>query len=249
LVVTSASPRAIETAVAMGFAVDDTVEFSSGYVPGEVEHHDQWRWPRPYRTYAELLGRGLGLASVAEAHRRIWTAVVEAVPDGAAVLVIAHGGGIEPGLVACLPDADYDTWGGHSATATAPASASTKAGSQRSRSAGRLRRPRHSRGSSSRSRNPEQQRSQMSQAGRARWRAAHGWHRAAGGDPAHLALLFHAPRLDTSDGARRDHREQQAPPTAAPSAENHPPFAATKQRDHHRRQRRPQTCTKRCLHC
>jgi hypothetical protein len=34
-VVTSASPRAIETAVAMGFAVDDTVELPSGYVPGE----------------------------------------------------------------------------------------------------------------------------------------------------------------------------------------------------------------------
>jgi hypothetical protein len=32
----SASPRAVETAVAMGFAVDDTVELPSGYVPGEV---------------------------------------------------------------------------------------------------------------------------------------------------------------------------------------------------------------------
>jgi hypothetical protein len=40
-VVTSASPRAVETAVAMGFAVDDMVELPSGYVPGEVEHHDQ----------------------------------------------------------------------------------------------------------------------------------------------------------------------------------------------------------------
>ena len=33
-VVTSASPRAVETAIAMGFAVDDTVEFPSGYGPG-----------------------------------------------------------------------------------------------------------------------------------------------------------------------------------------------------------------------
>jgi broad specificity phosphatase PhoE len=55
--------------------------------------------------------RGGGLANVAEAHRRIWTGVVEAVPDGAAALVIGHGGGIEPGLVACLPDADYESWG------------------------------------------------------------------------------------------------------------------------------------------
>jgi hypothetical protein len=77
-VVTSASPRAIETAVAMGFAVDDALELPSGYVPGEVDHHEQWEWPHPYQTYAELLG---------------------------------HGGGIEPGLVACLPDADHESWG------------------------------------------------------------------------------------------------------------------------------------------
>jgi broad specificity phosphatase PhoE len=110
-VVSSASPRAVETAVAMGFGVDDAVELPSGYVPGEVDHHEQWGWPRPYRIYAELLGRGGGLATVAEAHRRIWTGVVEAVPDGAAALVVAHGGGIEPGLVACLPDADHELWG------------------------------------------------------------------------------------------------------------------------------------------
>ena len=110
-VVTSASPRATETAVAMGFAVDDTVELPSGYVPGEVDHHEQWRWPRPYRSYAELIGRGGGLAAVAETHRRIRKGVVEAVPDDAAALVVGHGGGIEPGLVACLPDADYESWG------------------------------------------------------------------------------------------------------------------------------------------
>jgi broad specificity phosphatase PhoE len=110
-VVTSASPRAVETAVAMGFAVDDTVELPSGYVAGEVEHHAQWHWPRPYRTYAELLARPTGVAAVAEAHRLAWAGVVAAVPDGAAALVVGHGGGIEPGLVACLPDADHGSWG------------------------------------------------------------------------------------------------------------------------------------------
>jgi broad specificity phosphatase PhoE len=101
-VVTSASPRAIETALAMGLAVDDTVELPSGYVSGEVERHRQWNWPRPYRTYAELLGRGGGLAEVAETYRAAWTQVVQAVPEDAAALVVCHGGGIEPALVACL---------------------------------------------------------------------------------------------------------------------------------------------------
>jgi broad specificity phosphatase PhoE len=111
LVVTSASPRAVETAVAMGFAVDETVELPSGYGPGGVAHHDQWRWSRPYRRYAELLGRPGGLVGVAEAHRVLWARVAQAVPDGDAALVVCHGGGIEPGLVACLPDADHGSWG------------------------------------------------------------------------------------------------------------------------------------------
>jgi hypothetical protein len=42
----------------MGFAVDDTVEFPSRYVPGEVGHHDQCSWSRPYVSdaarFAEL---------------------------------------------------------------------------------------------------------------------------------------------------------------------------------------------------
>lgn len=109
-VVTSASPRAVETAIAMGYAVDDAVAMPSGYVPGEVEHHDQWRWPSPYRKYARLIAGG-ELAAVADTHRAIWKRTVEAVPDGASALVISHGGGIEPALVACLPGAEHESWG------------------------------------------------------------------------------------------------------------------------------------------
>jgi broad specificity phosphatase PhoE len=110
-VVTSASQRAIETALALGYAVDDTVDLPSGYLPGQVAHHDQWHWPQPYRSYAELLAESIGLAAIADTHRTLWTRLVAAVPDGAAVLVICHGGGIEPALVSCLPHADHDSWG------------------------------------------------------------------------------------------------------------------------------------------
>ncbi len=110
-VLTSTSPRTAETALAMGYAVDDAVDMPSGYVPGEVDHHDQWRWAQPYATYADLIGRGGGLAAAARVHHDLWTSAVESVPDGAGALVISHGGCIEPALVRCLPDADHATWG------------------------------------------------------------------------------------------------------------------------------------------
>jgi broad specificity phosphatase PhoE len=110
-VLTSTAPRAIETAIAMGLAVDDAVEMPSGYLPGEVDFHEPWRWAQPYVRYAELIAAGRGLAAVAWAHRAIWTRAVELVDDGAVALIVGHGGAIEPALVACLPDADHQRWG------------------------------------------------------------------------------------------------------------------------------------------
>jgi broad specificity phosphatase PhoE len=110
-VVTGTLPRTSETALAMGYAVDELVDWPSGYVPGEVDHHDQWGWPQPYVHYAELVRGGTGLGAVAREHRRVWTRAVEALPAGATALVVSSGGSIEPTLVACLPDADHASWG------------------------------------------------------------------------------------------------------------------------------------------
>lgn len=110
-VLTSTSPRTLETAIAMGVAVDDTVEMPSCYAPGEVEFHEQWTWPEPYARYAQLIRRGEGLAAAAQAHRAIWIGAVESVAEGGAALLIGHGGAIEPALVACQPEADHRRWG------------------------------------------------------------------------------------------------------------------------------------------
>jgi broad specificity phosphatase PhoE len=110
-VIASPVPRTLETALAMGFAVDDMADMPSGYVPGEVEHHAQWAWHQPYLRYAELIAQGGGLARVGKTMREFLFNVVTALPEGAAALVISHGGTIEPTLVACLPQADHAAWG------------------------------------------------------------------------------------------------------------------------------------------
>jgi hypothetical protein len=94
------------------------------------------RWPHPYRSYAQLLSRGGGLATVAQAHQRTWTSVVEAVPDGAAALVVATAAGSSQGWWPACRTPTTSRGARRSATATAHASASTTAGSSASSSAG-----------------------------------------------------------------------------------------------------------------
>ncbi|MFJ3404637.1 histidine phosphatase family protein [Promicromonospora sp. NPDC090134] len=105
-------PRHLETAIALGFAVDEQVAWPSGYVEGEVDHHDQWTWDQPFVRYAALLAAGRGLHDVAQEHLTHWRRVLDAVPEGGAALIVSSGGSIEPVLVAAFPGADHAAWGG-----------------------------------------------------------------------------------------------------------------------------------------
>ena len=105
-------PRHLETSVALGFAVDEQVSWPSGYVPGGVDHHDQWSWHEPFARYLELLTTGRGLAAVARVHLTHWRRILEHVPEGGSALVVSSGGSIEPVLVAAMPTASHADRGG-----------------------------------------------------------------------------------------------------------------------------------------
>lgn len=104
-------PRHHETALALGFAVDEQISWPSGYVRGVVAHHDQWSWSKPFLRYAELIQDSVVLASMVEAHLAHWHRLLQLVPDQGSALVVSSGGAIEPVLVAALPDADHASWG------------------------------------------------------------------------------------------------------------------------------------------
>lgn len=110
-VLTGPDRRHVETAIAMGYPVDETVLWPSGYVSGVVEHHDQWRWEHPFQRYAELLLSSPELHGVAQTHLNHWLRALDQIDDGATALVISSGGSIEPVLVAALPDCDHAEWG------------------------------------------------------------------------------------------------------------------------------------------
>ncbi|MFI6815354.1 histidine phosphatase family protein [Nonomuraea sp. NPDC050328] len=110
-VVTSGSPRAVETAVAMGFAVDDTAEWPSGYVADEIPRHAQWEWADPYQRLAAVVRAGRTAAGVAGELRGIFLDALDGVGEGGSALLVGHGGAIELALAACFPDGDHASWG------------------------------------------------------------------------------------------------------------------------------------------
>ena len=111
-VLTGPDRRHVETAIAMGYAVDEMVSWPSGYVSGVVDHHDQWRWEYPFQRYAELLQTSTELHAVTQAHLSHWLRALDQVADGATALVISSGGSIEPMLVAAHPEGQHAGWGG-----------------------------------------------------------------------------------------------------------------------------------------
>jgi len=105
-VYTSPSPRAQETALAMGYAIDDTVKALG---PGFLT---KWQPPEAgFAGWKAAMAHSKKVAKCALRQRELWSDLVLSVPDGCRVLLITHAGVPEAGAVACVPDADYSTFG------------------------------------------------------------------------------------------------------------------------------------------
>ena len=109
-VITSTLPRAFETAIAMGFAVDEQIELMSTY-GNDIEREAPW--PLSCAGYAEVVRKGGAAARYADQLVVVYTKLANYLADGRAALVINHGGVAELGAVACLPNADHFAWGSH----------------------------------------------------------------------------------------------------------------------------------------
>ena len=107
-VVTSTLPRAFETAIAMGFAVDEQVELMSTY-GSDVER--EVSWPQPFATYAKAVKCDRAAAQYGKKLAEYYAKLANDLTDEHAALVINHGGVLELGVTASFPDADYESWG------------------------------------------------------------------------------------------------------------------------------------------
>ena len=108
-VVTSTLPRAFETAIAMGFAVDEQSELMSTY-GRDVEREAPW--PLSFEDYSGILKSGGAAAKYAQKLAKYYAGIMNFISESRSALVINHGGVVELGVVGCLPNFDFSSWGG-----------------------------------------------------------------------------------------------------------------------------------------
>jgi broad specificity phosphatase PhoE len=90
--------------------VDEYVELMSSY---EDEAEREAPWPLSCAGYAEVVRSGGAAARYASQLAAVYAKIADYLMDGRAALVVTHGGVLELGAVACLPDADHFRWGTH----------------------------------------------------------------------------------------------------------------------------------------
>jgi broad specificity phosphatase PhoE len=102
LTFTSPKPRAFETAIAMGFAVDEQLDVLAEWTDdlSDAAEHGGF-------TAVGVLVRGHGAAAkIARAYRRALLDTARSLSDGRAALIISHSSVVEGSVMACLPELD-----------------------------------------------------------------------------------------------------------------------------------------------
>lgn len=109
-VITSTKPRALETAVAMGFAVDEQLEALAD-LPDEITAAIDWEagfGPLAQQIRGKPSGR---VARFAGRLAALLQKIARELPVDGSALIISHGGIVEAGAIGCRPWVNYEPWG------------------------------------------------------------------------------------------------------------------------------------------
>ena len=112
LVVASTSPRTLETAVAMGFAVDDLIEMPSPVETGEVEFHAWREWEDPFTTLLALGRESAAVDGYLEEQATRVVSTLARLGDAGSALVVGHGGWIESVVARLVGPSEASSLGG-----------------------------------------------------------------------------------------------------------------------------------------
>jgi len=101
-VVTSPKPRAVETAEALGFAVDATLP-ELAEMPDDVGLPIDSLGPRSFADYVRAVARSETMAEYAHRQADLMRRELERLPESSRLLLVSHGGVIEFGAAAARP--------------------------------------------------------------------------------------------------------------------------------------------------
>lgn len=101
-VVTSTIPRAFETAIAMGYAVDEQIE-PLGMMSDAVTAMIQWN--AGYTAWLKAAQSSPVVAQYTGMLAELLRSIMRVLPEEGRALVISHGGIVEAGVVGCVPAA------------------------------------------------------------------------------------------------------------------------------------------------
>lgn len=107
-VVTSPSPRAVQTAVAMGYPVDLEESVLQSFGSAITTLID---WDAGFARWHQGVGGSPVIAAFATLQAAIWHQVVADILPGQAALIVTHGGMIEVGVMAVAPTLDWSVAG------------------------------------------------------------------------------------------------------------------------------------------
>jgi broad specificity phosphatase PhoE len=108
LAVASPIPRAIDTAIAMGFSVREQLPRLAEY-PMAV--HTEVRDDDSLAAFGRAYALGRATADYADRLAQLLASLVTRVDDGERVLVVSHGGIVEASAIGMAPSADHREWG------------------------------------------------------------------------------------------------------------------------------------------
>lgn len=108
LVVSSEIPRAIETARAMGFAVNHQIP-ELGILPEEI--FSAVAWPTSIENISKTVNNNEACSLFAGEQASHWYSVLDELSEHQSALIVTHGGIIELGAIGFAPDANHAAWG------------------------------------------------------------------------------------------------------------------------------------------
>ncbi|MCP3997718.1 MAG: histidine phosphatase family protein [bacterium] len=110
LVVTSPLPRAVETAIAMGYGIDREIKDLA--VVGETAM-EQIDWPMGFASFVDRMKPGTALARRGTELADVLRSIAQDLQAGSAALAPSHGAVIEMAAIAATPSIDHASWGTH----------------------------------------------------------------------------------------------------------------------------------------